>query len=133
MPRKMARSDPRPSFGLPEVLVAVSTSRLSCKRAGKTRHVADYKANPEAYFGRVQPAGNTKVNNIFELFEWLMKTHRQLGRDVLLQRMGQVPGCDTMTDDELRAIYCEGMAAAFQKSIDAEKNAAPVAAPPNAP
>ena len=24
-------------FGLPEVLVAVSTSRLSCKRAGKTR------------------------------------------------------------------------------------------------
>src|SRR5262249_1454571 len=25
------------TFGLPEVLVAVSTSRLSCKRAGKTR------------------------------------------------------------------------------------------------
>ena len=25
------------AFGLPEVLVAVSTSRLSCKRAGKTR------------------------------------------------------------------------------------------------
>src|SRR2546430_5111994 len=37
MPGKMARSDPRPAFGLPEVLVAVSTSRLSCKRAGKTR------------------------------------------------------------------------------------------------
>ena len=33
----MARSDPRPAFGLPEVLLAVSTSRLSCKRAGKTR------------------------------------------------------------------------------------------------
>jgi hypothetical protein len=25
------------AFGLPEVLVAVSTPRLSCKRAGKTR------------------------------------------------------------------------------------------------
>jgi hypothetical protein len=25
------------AFGLPEVLVAVSTSRLSCKRAGETR------------------------------------------------------------------------------------------------
>ena len=37
MPGKMARSDPRPAFGLPEVLVAVSTSRLSCKRAGQTR------------------------------------------------------------------------------------------------
>jgi CRP/FNR family cyclic AMP-dependent transcriptional regulator len=37
MPGKMARSDPRQALGLPEVLVAVSTSRLSCKRAGKTR------------------------------------------------------------------------------------------------
>ncbi len=37
MPGKMARSDPRPSVRLPEVLVAVSTSRLSCRRAGKTR------------------------------------------------------------------------------------------------
>jgi len=37
MPGKMARSDPDQAFGLPEVLVAVSTSRLSCKRAGKTR------------------------------------------------------------------------------------------------
>ena len=32
MPGKMARSAPRPTFGLPEVLVAVRTSRLSCKR-----------------------------------------------------------------------------------------------------
>jgi hypothetical protein len=37
MPGKMARSDLDQAFGLPEVLVAVSTSRLSCKRAGKTR------------------------------------------------------------------------------------------------
>ena len=35
--RKMARSDPDQALGLPEVLVAVCTSRLSCKRAGKTR------------------------------------------------------------------------------------------------
>jgi hypothetical protein len=37
MPGKMARSNPDQALGLPEVLVAVSTSRLSCKRAGKTR------------------------------------------------------------------------------------------------
>jgi len=37
MPGKMARSDPDQALGLPEVLVAVSTSRLSCKWAGKTR------------------------------------------------------------------------------------------------
>jgi hypothetical protein len=37
MPGKMAGSDPRPSARVTRVLVAVGTSRLSCKRAGKTR------------------------------------------------------------------------------------------------
>src|SRR5450830_1382613 len=36
MPAKMARSAPRPPFGLPEVTVAVRTSLLSCRKAGKT-------------------------------------------------------------------------------------------------
>jgi hypothetical protein len=57
-----------------------------------------------------------------------------LGRDVLLQRLAQVPGIEAMTDDELRAIYCEGMAGAFQKSIDVKKNAGtPVAQNKEAP
>jgi hypothetical protein len=85
--------------------------------------LADYKANPDAYFGRVQPVATKPLTNIYDLFEWLMKTHQHLGRDVLLQRLAQAPGIETMTDDELRAIYCEGMAGAFQKSIDAKKNA----------
>ena len=34
---KMARSDPRPPFRLPEVTVAVRTSRLYCRKAGKAR------------------------------------------------------------------------------------------------
>jgi hypothetical protein len=37
MPVKIARSAPRPSFGLPELLVAIHTSRLSCCKAGKAR------------------------------------------------------------------------------------------------
>jgi hypothetical protein len=37
MPGKMADQTLDQAFGLPKVLVAVSTSRLSCKRAGKTR------------------------------------------------------------------------------------------------
>jgi hypothetical protein len=37
MPGKIARSDPRPSFGLPELLVAIHTSRQSCCKAGKAR------------------------------------------------------------------------------------------------
>jgi hypothetical protein len=35
MPAKIARSAARPLFGLPEMLVAVHTSRLSCREAEK--------------------------------------------------------------------------------------------------
>ena len=37
MPVKIARSAARPSFGLPELLVAIHTSRQSCSKAGKAR------------------------------------------------------------------------------------------------
>ena len=39
MPGKMARQTLDQAFGLPEVLVAVSTSRLSCKRAGENANI----------------------------------------------------------------------------------------------
>jgi hypothetical protein len=39
MPGKMARSDPRLAFGLPELLVAIHTSRQSCSKAGKARRL----------------------------------------------------------------------------------------------
>jgi len=37
MSAKMARSVPRPPFGLTELTVAVRTSLLSCRKTGKTR------------------------------------------------------------------------------------------------
>ena len=36
MPAKIARSAARPPFGLPEMLAAVHTSRLSCREAEKS-------------------------------------------------------------------------------------------------
>ena len=36
MPPKIARSTPRPSFGLPELLVAIHISRLASKDAAKS-------------------------------------------------------------------------------------------------
>ena len=36
----MARSGPRPPFRLPEATVAVHTSRLYCRKAGKARIIA---------------------------------------------------------------------------------------------
>jgi hypothetical protein len=37
MPAKMARSAPRPLFGLPEVTVAVRIALLPCRESGKPR------------------------------------------------------------------------------------------------
>jgi hypothetical protein len=37
MPVKITRSAPRPSFGLPEPLVGIHTSRQSCCKAAKAR------------------------------------------------------------------------------------------------
>jgi hypothetical protein len=57
MPGKMARSDPDQVLGLPEVLVAVSTSRLSCKRAGKTRTLMPvWDSSGESQFRRLLSA-----------------------------------------------------------------------------
>jgi hypothetical protein len=49
MPRKMAKLAPRPPFGLPEVPVAVYTSRRSCTKAGKARifmPIGSHPGNP---------------------------------------------------------------------------------------
>ena len=43
MPGKMARSVPRSPFGLPEVRVAVCTSRQSCRKAGKARRLTRHR------------------------------------------------------------------------------------------
>ena len=67
MPGKMARSTLDQAFGLPEVLVAVSTSRLSCKRAGKTRTlmpVWDSSGESRVQLGSVDtPASFETINS----------------------------------------------------------------------
>ena len=49
MPAKIARSAPRPPFGIPEVSVAVRSSRLSCSKAEKARiFMADRQSSGES-------------------------------------------------------------------------------------
>jgi hypothetical protein len=51
MQRKITRSAPRPPFGLPDALVAVLTSRLSCRKAGNTRiFTPDRESSGESRF-----------------------------------------------------------------------------------
>jgi hypothetical protein len=46
MPGKMARSAPRPPFGLAEVPVTVGTSRLSCGNAVKREYSRQFGSHP---------------------------------------------------------------------------------------
>jgi len=72
MPGKMARSEPRPSVRLPEVLIAVSTSRLSCKRAGKTRTLMPvWDSSGESRFLSWSLLPASLVNPLLRLENWL--------------------------------------------------------------
>jgi hypothetical protein len=46
MPEKMARSAPRPPFGLAAVPVTVGTSRLSCGKAIKREYSRQFGSHP---------------------------------------------------------------------------------------
>ena len=48
--------------------------------------LADYRANPEAYFGKIMPVSR-KITDNFEFFEWMMEAHKDLSRETLLERM----------------------------------------------
>ena len=65
MPVKIARSAPRPSFGLPELLVAIHTSRQSCSKAGKARIFTPVReSSGESRFaakGRASPSRETSA------------------------------------------------------------------------
>jgi hypothetical protein len=54
------------AFGLPEVLVAVSTSRRSCKRAGKTRTLMPvWDSSGESQFNGICEMGRAVVFRVF--------------------------------------------------------------------
>jgi SEC-C motif len=77
------------------------------------QQLAEYKAHPEAYFGKLQHVGKG-VTNPYELFEHLMESYKTLSRDQLLERLGALLDASTiasMSGEDLLAAYCEGMVA----------------------
>lgn len=78
------------------------------------QQIADHKAHPEAYFGKLQHIGG-KVDSPYELFEFFMKSYRELTTETLLERLvthHDAAELAAMSDEELLAVYCEGMVAA---------------------
>ena len=72
----------------------------------------DYKAHPDAYFGKILPVGK-RVENQYELFEFFMEANKGLSRATLLQRLGRPADFDPqVSDQDLLAEYCEALVAA---------------------
>jgi hypothetical protein len=93
---------------------------------------ADYKAHPDAYFGRIQPVQKA-ITDRYEFFEWHMEVNKALPREALLERLKAAPNFEevkTLSDSELLAIYCEGLVASFEA---AGFRTNPYPAPPNHP
>jgi hypothetical protein len=74
----------------------------------------DYKAHPDAYFGRILRVSK-KAENQYELFEFFVEANKGLSRATLLQRLGRPADFDPLgvvSDADLLAEYCEALVAA---------------------
>jgi len=78
------------------------------------REFSDYKAHPDAYFGRILPVGK-KLEDRYELFEWLMESNKGLSRATLLEALSKAPNFEALkelNDADLLSVFCEGLVAA---------------------
>ena len=73
----------------------------------------DYKAHPDAYFGRILPIPK-KAEDQYDLFEFFVEANKGLSRATLLQRLGRPADFDPhgVSDTDLLAEYCEALVAA---------------------
>lgn len=98
-----------------EAMIGVTSGETSflLKERMSDRQLADYKAHPDAYFGRVErPPG--RADTPAEMFDFLMHAYKDLTRDQLLGKLdGRVPDAAAMDDNHLRAVYAEGMVSAL--------------------
>jgi hypothetical protein len=87
MPGKMARSDPRPSFGLPDLLVAIHTSRQSCSKAGKAQMFAlVWESSGESRLSWLSQEVGPPLANSRHAAETLCSRLRAVGGSCLVQR-----------------------------------------------
>lgn len=80
--------------------------------------LAEYKAYPETYFGKIMPVSK-KVTTPYELFEFWLESHKHLSREQLLTQLARHPNIEAlraMSTEDLLVEYAEGMVAALQHS-----------------
>jgi hypothetical protein len=87
--------------------------------------IADYKVHGDAYFGDPNGPKKREISSTYELFEWLMQCYAKTPRARLLELAKGAPNFDElqkMSDEDLRANYCELMAGAFELQRKSEQS-----------
>jgi hypothetical protein len=97
-----------------ELIVAISNDARSVflKYPMSEGEFAEWKEFGDAIFGKEPRRTKTHCENEFDLFEFFMDAHKELPRDVLLERcvnLGQ--DLEKMKDEDLLIFYCEALVA----------------------
>jgi hypothetical protein len=96
----------------PEKMIYVGTADGQILRQPMTdAELADYRAHPEGYFGRLQ-SPNRKVTEPYELFKFFMDSYGSLTRYEILARFAgspELPRLETLDLEQLRGEYCDAL------------------------
>lgn len=80
--------------------------------------LADFKVYGQSYFGETGRPKKRDITSSYEHFEWLMECYATTPRARLLELANGAPNFDElqeMSDDDLRANYCEMIVGAFEQ------------------
>lgn len=94
--------------------------RITAKCPMTDIELAAYKKHPDTFFGVIRQVGS-RIDDPFELFEWMLETYIKTSKEKLLEFMNEHSDYESLkllSQEELAEIYCEGCAYA----ILADKN-----------
>jgi hypothetical protein len=83
----------------------------------------DYKAHPDAYFGKVVPVSKN-ITDRYAFFEWLMESHKGMSRETILKHLANAPDFKTLenlNDADILMEYCERLASSTQITFKADE------------
>lgn len=100
------------------VILGISndTEHLLLQAPMPDKDLAEWKEFGDAVFDKKPSVSGTHAKNELEMFEWFMEVCKDLPRDKIIANFATGSlDFDSMTDEDLRIVYCENLVAALPK------------------
>jgi len=97
--------------------IGTSTGQI-LKKNMSDDELEDYRSHPEAFWGRIETSPRKKIQNTYELFEWILNVYKETPKEKLLNFMKGVPDFSSLQkidQPELAIEYAERCCASFEK------------------